>query len=315
MSLFEVLSGGLLTTVQDLGRKGYQKYGLPVSGATDHFAHRIANILVCNDENAAALEVLIFGLKLKVLKQTVIAITGGDLRPYVNSKPSPMWKSLAVNEGDIIEFKGTNTGCRAYIAVSGGVDVHSVLGSRSTDVIGNIGGIDGRALKRGDIIHKVDRELNEKKIHRRRIPPELIPEYLPKVTVRVVLGPQDDAFTKEGIQTLFSSKYTVSTDSDRMACRLEGPKIKRCKPADILSEGMFSGAIQVPKNGLPILFQTGRPSVGGYTKIGGVITVDLPKVAQLKPGDTIRFEKTSLEEAHNLLRKEEKLFNLLKASF
>jgi len=314
IKIFEVVNGGLLTTVQDLGRQGYQKYGLAASGATDHYAHRMANILVCNNKSAATLEVTLMGLKLIVMKQTVIAITGGNLNPFINDRPAPMWTSFMVNEGDTLHFKGSASGCRAYLAVAGGIDVDVVLGSRSTDVVSQLGGMEGRALKRGDIIRVKNERTLTRRIHGRRIPPDLIPEYLSAINVRVVLGPQEDAFTEEGITTFFSSQYKVSTDSDRMACRLEGAEIAHSKSADIKSEGMFMGAIQVPKNGLPILFQAGRPSVGGYTKIGGVISVDLPRVAQLKPGDHIQFEKTSLEKAHELYREEEKMFKLLKVS-
>lgn len=313
IQIFEVIKPGLLTTIQDLGRKGYQKYGLSVSGATDPYAHRMANILVSNPEHAATLEVTLMGLTLKVLEDKVIAITGANLQPYINDQPAPMWCSFPVHRGDILTFKGSSSGCRAYIAAAGGMEAEKVLGSRSTDTVSGIGGMDGRPLKKGDIIFTGNEQLKTV-YHRRRLPATLIPEYKNTTRVRVILGPQEDAFTKKGIDTFFSSKYTVSTDSDRMACRLEGPSIEHAKGADILSEGMFIGAVQIPKNGLPILFQSARPSVGGYTKIGGVISVDLPKVAQLKPHDEITFEKVTLQEAHALLRKQEKVFRLLKAN-
>lgn len=313
MTILEVTNPGLLTTIQDLGREGYQKYGLAVSGAVDPYAHRMANMLVDNDENSATLEVTLMGLKLNVLRPATIAVTGGDLNLHVNGNPAPMWTSFTVHTGDRIHFKGCLSGCRAYIAVAGGIMVADVLGSKSTDLVSGIGGIAGRALKKGDLIY-VDKKGGSRKRTRRRLVPDLIPTYSDKISVRVVLGPQDDAFTDEGINTLFSYEYTVSKDSDRMACRLEGPTIEHSSNADIMSEGIFIGAIQVPKNGQPILFQAGRPSVGGYTKIGGVITVDLPKVAQLKPYDRITFEKISLEEAHELLREQEQVFKMLQAS-
>jgi antagonist of KipI len=312
ITIFEVVKPGLLTTIQDLGRKGYQKYGLAVSGAVDPYAHRIANILVSNPENEATLEVTLMGLQLKVLEDRVIAITGGNLEPYINDHPAPMWTSFLVKKGDMILFKGYSTGCRAYIAVSGGIKADVVLGSKSTDLLSGIGGIGGRALKKRDIIETGDTKA--KVMIRKRLPFNLIPSYSENIKVRVILGPQEDAFTEEGIDTLLSSEYIVSKHSDRMACRLDGPPIEHVTSADILSEGMFLGAIQVPKNGLPILFQAGRQSVGGYTKIGGVISVDLPKVAQLKPNDRITFERITLTEAHQLLRKQESIFQILKAS-
>lgn len=315
IEIFKVLNGGLLTTVQDLGRYGYQKYGLSVAGATDHYSHRMANILVCNEESSATLEITLMGLKLEALTNKVIAITGGDLNPYLNNEPAPMWKSFLIKEGDVLHFKRNLSGCRSYLAVSGGINVDKVLGSRSTDLFSELGGYEGRALKKGDIIHTYDVINKTRKYHGRFTPSSYIPEYLNEITVRVVLGPQDDAFTKQGLDTFFSSTYTVSKDSDRMACRLEGEQVEHLHGADIKSEGMFSGAIQVPRNGLPIVFQAGRASVGGYTKIGGVISIDQSKIAQLKPGDKIRFKKISLEEAHNLYREEEKLFNYFKVSY
>lgn len=313
--MFAVENGGLLTTVQDLGRHGYQKYGLAVAGANDQYAHRMANILVCNDKSEATLEITMMGLRLKVLQRTVIAITGANLNPQLNNSPAPMWTSFIVNKGDILNFKGSKSGCRAYIAVAGGIDVDPVLGSRSTDLVSELGGYKGRALKKGDTIRTGLVNQVIKKRYGRRVPPKYIPEYPNEVSVRVVLGPQEEAFTKEGLDVFFSTTYKVSPDSNQMACRLEGEKIEHVSQADIKSEGMFSGAIQVPRSGLPIVFLAGRASVGGYTKIGGVIAVDQYKMAQLKPGDSVRFNKTTLEEAHELYRNKQQLFNLLKTSY
>lgn len=314
MTIFEVLKPGLLTTIQDLGRKGYQKFGLAVSGAVDEYAHRIANILVGNPEHSATLEITLLGPQLKVHESAIIAITGADLHFHINDKPAPLWCSIPVHKGDIISFKGYSSGCRAYLAVRGGIEGEEVLGSKSTDTVSGIGGQKGRGLMTGDIITSGNEQISTSNITRRRLPKELIPTYPNKITVRVLLGPQDDAFTEKGINTFFTSEYIVSRQSDRMACRLEGPTIEHVNSADIHSEGMFAGAIQVPKNGQPILFQAGRQSVGGYTKIGGVISVDLPKVAQLKPNDSIKFEQISLQEAHQLLYEQERMFQLLKAS-
>lgn len=313
--MFAVENGGLLTTVQDLGRSGYQKYGLAAAGATDRYAHRLANILVCNDEDAATLEITMMGLRLVALETTVIAITGANLNPYLNGKLAPLWTSFIINKGDKLHFKGNHVGCRAYLAVAGGIEVNPILGSRATDLMSHIGGYHGRPLQKGDIIQTG--QINNSTVRRfgRRVPSYLIPTYENKTSVRVVLGPQDEAFTDEGINTLFTTTYRVTQDSNQMACRLEGKEINHVAGADISSEGMFPGAIQVPKNGLPIVFQSGRPSVGGYTKIGGVISVDQQKVAQLRPGDYIRFEKTTLEKAHQLYCKERKLFNLLNISY
>ncbi|MFD1705136.1 biotin-dependent carboxyltransferase family protein [Siminovitchia sediminis] len=310
--MFEVLKPGLLTTIQDLGRFGYQKYGLAVSGPADGYAHRMANILAGNDEHAAVLEVTLMGLKLEVKKSAVIAITGGDLGPTINGLEVPMWTSVRVNEGDILQFTGARSGCRSYVAVSGGIDVPEVLGSRATDLVGKIGGINGRALQKGDILRAGPRA--DARLKGRRLPWYFIPEYKSHVHIRVILGPQDQHFTKSGMETFLSSTYTVTKEVDRMGCRLEGPPIEHVEGADIISEGIFYGAIQVPKNGQPIIFLVGRQSVGGYTKIGGVIAVDLSKLGQVKPGDTVTFSEIPIEEAQEELKKQERLFRILQAT-
>jgi biotin-dependent carboxylase-like uncharacterized protein len=223
-----------------------------------------------------------------------------------------MWTSLQVDEGDMIAFTGAKSGCRSYLAVSGGIDVPIVLGSRATDLVGKIGGMNGRALQKGDKIPVFQKPGSRYK--RRRIPDEMIPDYGREVHVRVVLGPQADAFTEEGIQTFLSSTYTVTKEVDRMGCRLEGPLIQHVESADIISEGIFYGAVQVPKNGQPIIFLVGRQSIGGYTKIGGVIAVDLPKLGQVKPGDRIAFSEIPIEEAHDEYRQQERLFRILQST-
>lgn len=302
----------MLTTIQDLGRHGYQKYGLAVSGPADGYAHRMANILVGNDENAAMLEITLMGLKLLVTEKGIIAITGGDLNPNINGQKAPMWKSIEVDKGDVIQFMGAPSGCRSYLAISGGINVPQVLGSRATDLVGKIGGISGRALKKGDILHVFPKQ--DIRLKGRRIPDDLIPQYKSDVQIRVILGPQRDSFTMEGIQTFLSSTYTVTKEVDRMGCRLEGPIIEHVESADIISEGIFYGAIQVPKSGQPIIFLVGRQSVGGYTKIGGVIGVDLPKLGQVKPGDTVTFSEISIEVAQEELKKQENTFRILQAT-
>lgn len=272
----------------------------------------MANILVGNDEHAALLEVTLMGLRLLAKKPGIIAITGGNLGPTINGEEVPMWTSIHVNEGDIIQFTGARSGCRSYLAVSGGIDVPVVLGSRATDLVGKIGGMSGRALQKGDVIpvHSKARA----PLKGRRIPGDLIPEYKSDVHIRVILGPQHEAFTEEGIQTFLSSTYTVTKEVDRMGCRLEGPEIQHIESADIISEGIFYGAIQVPKNGQPIIFLVGRQSIGGYTKIGGVIGVDLPKLGQVKPGDTITFSEVPIEEAQEELKRQERVFRILQAT-
>lgn len=201
MKVFKVINSGILTTVQDLGREGYQKYGLAVAGSVDHYAHRVANILVSNPQGAAVLEITLLGLKMEALRSTVVAITGGDLNPTVNGKSIPMWTSIKIKKGDVIHFKGCRSGCRSYLAIAGGIDVPLFLGSRSTDTVGKVGGMNGRSLEKNDEIKTFQSNVSLDKVTGRRLPPSLIPKFANHVDVRVILGPQQDAFTEEAIQT------------------------------------------------------------------------------------------------------------------
>lgn len=300
MGQFRIAKAGLMTTVQDLGRYGYQQYGVSVSGAMDHVAAKLANILVGNDENEGLLEITMIGPDIEFLQSTVIAITGGDLQPHINNSSIALNKSVAVNAGDSLSFKGIIKGCRSYIAFSGGVDVPVVMGSKSTFMRAQIGGYEGRALKAGDILNTC---INTFEDFSGRVLPENFYDYGGEtVEIRVVLGPQEDAFTEEGINTLFNSVYSVSNNCDRMGYTLEGNIIQHRDGADIISDGIAMGAIQIPSKGNPIIMMADRQTTGGYTKIGNVITADLPKVAQSKPGDKIVFVKSSLKEAHTYIK-------------
>jgi biotin-dependent carboxylase-like uncharacterized protein len=245
------------------------------------------------------------GLKLKTLREVVIAITGGDLSPTLNGEPLEMWRTHLLVEGDIINFKKVRTGCRAYLAASGGLIFPQVMGSRSTYLSGKFGGLDGRALKKGDILFAPDIRSPLSQLGF-RFPGDWIPQFDKEALLRVIPGPQDHHFTEKGLQTLSSSFYRVTPQCDRMGVRLEGPKIERRSEVEesIISEGLIAGAIQVPGDGKPIIILT-ELVTGGYTKIAAVISTDLSKVAQLKPGDRVRFAPISVEEAHQLLREQE----------
>ena len=314
MGQIKIISPGLMTTVQDLGRFGYQQYGVSVSGAMDYVAARLANILVKNDENEGLLEITLMGPVIEFLSDAVIAITGADMEPSINDMPVNMNRNTAVNAGDMLSFKGIKKGCRCYVAFAGGIDVPVVMGSKSTFLKAGIGGYEGRALKTGDILNIVSSDKPTFNLLERKA--ENFYDYdSGKVKLRVVLGPQENAFTNEGIETLFSNEYSVTGNSDRMGYTLEGKAIKHREGADIISDGIAMGAIQVPSKGNPIIMMADRQTTGGYTKIGNVITVDLPKIAQTKPGDIITFEKASLPEAHKLYKQLEEKFVSLKASF
>jgi antagonist of KipI len=302
---FEVLEPGILTSIQDMGRYGFSQFGVPPSGAMDIFSLRVANLLVGNREEEAILETTLMGLKIRALKEIVISITGGDLCSTLNREPLKTWGTHLLVEGDIIHFKKVRAGCRAYLAVSGGFVVPKIMGSCSTYLSGNFGGLEGRKLRRGDILHTLNIPSSLNKLGL-RFPLDWIPSLEKEVSLRVIQGPQDQHFTEKGIQTFSSSSYQVTPQCDRMGVRLEGPKIERRPDVEesIISEGLISGAIQVPGDGKPIIILT-ELVTGGYTKIATIISTDLPKVAQLKPGDQVRFKPISIEEAHDLLKKQE----------
>jgi biotin-dependent carboxylase-like uncharacterized protein len=307
----KILKSGLLTLIQDKGRNGYQQYGVPVSGVMDNFAYKVANVLVRNSEEEAVIEATLIGPGIEFIDEGVIAVTGGNLSPEINGKPMPMWKSVFVKPGDKLDFKTIKTGCRCYIAFAGGIDVPAVMGSKSTYTRGSIGGYEGRALKVGDIINIAEPKKPMNELVGNWMNQDIY-TYSNTVEVRVVSGPQEDAFTHEGIETFYSSEYTVTNECDRMGYRMSGSEIKHKNGGDIISDGITMGAIQVPGHGMPIIMMADRQTTGGYTKIANVITVDLPKVAQTKPGDKIIFKKVSMEEAHRLLREMEDKISSLK---
>jgi biotin-dependent carboxylase-like uncharacterized protein len=312
---FEVLEPGILTTIQDLGRYGFSQFGVPPSGALDTFSFRVGNLLAGNQEEEACLEITIMGLKLKALKEVIIAITGGDLSPTLNGEPLEMWRTHLLVEGDLIHFKKVRAGCRAYLAINGGFVVPKIMGSRSTYLSGKFGGLEGRPLKKGDILYTLDIPSPLNKLGF-RFQSDWIPPWDKNAHLRVISGPQDHHFTEKGFQTICSSSYEVTPQCDRMGVRLEGPKIERRSDVEesIISEGLISGSIQVPGDGKPIIILA-ELVTGGYTKIATVISTDLPKVAQLKPGDHVRFSPISIEEAHRLLKGQEEQLRSFKNLF
>jgi biotin-dependent carboxylase-like uncharacterized protein len=305
LEAFEVLEPGILTTIQDLGRYGFSQFGVPPSGALDTISLRAGNLLVGNREEEAVLETTLMGLKMRTLREVVISITGGDLCSTLNGEPLELWKTHVLVEGDIIHFKKVRAGCRAYLAVYGGFVVPKIMGSCSTYLSGHFGGLDGRKLRRGDILHTLNIPSSLNKLGL-RFPLDWVPPLEKEVSLRVIPGPQNHHFTEEGFRTFSSSSYQVTPQCDRMGVRLEGPKIERRADVEesIISEGLISGAIQVPGDGKPIIILT-ELVTGGYTKIATIISTDLPKVAQLKPGDQVRFKPISIEESHGLLKEQE----------
>lgn len=299
-----VRAPGLMTTVQDLGRPGHGRYGVSIGGALDEGALRWANLLVDNPPEAAALEITLLGPTLTVAgdRPIVAALTGADCAATLNGTPVAPWRSFRCDPGDTLTLGGCTLGARAYLALGGGIAVPLALGSRSTDLIGRLGGVEGRALRAGDRV-PLDPPAELPPLY--AVPPREIPQYGEEYTARVILGPQDERITPESLTAFLSAPYTVGHESDRMGARLSGPPLafRADSPgADILSEGIATGAIQVPAGGQPIVLLAGHQTTGGYAKIATVIAVDLWQLGQARPGDTVSFRAVTITEAREALR-------------
>ena len=301
LEVFEILAPGALTSVQDLGRYGYGRYGVAPSGALDPFSLRIANILVGNREHQACLEAMLLGPRIRVLTDSLVAVTGGNLLPHRNKLPIEMWQALVLKKGDLLTFKAPVSGLRAYIAVAGGINVPPVMGSRSTNLSSGFGGYHGRPLKKGDILSAAAKPDDAVAVGRKFNSAE-IPRYSKKWSLRVIWGPQDHHFAVDSRKLFSNATYKMSPQSDRTGIRLQGPVIapKAHIAESIISEGVIAGSIQIPGDGKPIII-LGETVSGGYRKIATIITADLPLLGQIKPEDEIRFEAVSPQTAHQAL--------------
>ena len=305
MNTIKILNPGLLTTIQDKGRWGYQKFGMSVAGVMDDFSTRIANLLVGNSEYEAVLEITLLGVEILFNCDEVISITGANMNPKINGNTVPMWTSLYVKAGDKLTSTGAVSGLRTYIGLSRGLDVPEIMGSKSTFTRGNLGGFEGRKLNKNDEIKLGEKALTN---YGSYLPDLYKPIYGKNNTIRVVLGPQDDYFEEEAINVFLDSIYTITSEADRMGYRLDGPKIEHIDGADIVSDGIVFGSVQVPGHGSPIIMMADRQTTGGYTKIATVITPDLPKLAQMSPGNTMNFQKLTVEESHSIYKEYENQF-------
>ncbi|MGY4691197.1 5-oxoprolinase subunit C family protein [Salibacterium sp. K-3] len=295
---------GLFTTIQDAGRPGWQRKGIPPAGVMDEYAFQTANILAGNQGKEAVLEVTMLGPVLQFTQAAVIALTGADLQPSLNNKPVEGWRSFRVREGDELSFAGVKSGARTYIAIQGGFDGDERLGSRSTFVKAGMGGMKGRALEKGDRLSTPASVPPLKRCSRLSAP--LIPEYSGETVLRVTEGPEASAFTEEARYALYHSSFTISNASDRMGCRMEEAVLSHHGSADILSEAVDTGSIQAAADGRPMILMADRQTTGGYTRPASVIQADLPKVAQLLPGQQVMFEKIPLQQAHDLLKEQQR---------
>lgn len=298
-----------IVSIQDMGRLGYQAFGMPTAGACDQYAYRIGNILVGNDGGEASLECMLMGPAIEFEEDTVFSVTGGDFNAMLNGRQVYNWHSYRARPGDILELGGAVRGAFCYISFSGGIDVEPVMGSRSTYVKGKIGGKDGRYLKEGDLLSTGAGNLCA---YGRQPEDIYIPHYDRDVTVRVVMGPQDDCFSRAGVYTFLNSIYEVTQSADRMGYRLKGSVIEHSGKADIISDGIPLGAVQVPGDGQPIVMMADRQTTGGYTKIATVVTADIPKVAQARPGDLIHFKSISIKDAYWSYRHYEEQFEIIR---
>ena len=308
MSLI-VERAGFFSSVQDLGRVGFREFGVSTSGALDSFALRVANLLVGNEDGAAGLEITFGGLQLRFQDERIVAWCGGEFDVHIGVAPLPAGHAALVRPGDELKFGRPQIGCRAWLAISGGVDVPIVLGSRSTDLRANFGGFDGRALRDGDVIPLGPRPgspIPATTISSWTAPHDWVSPAKPSPILRFLSGMDWTRFNASTLQRLTSEPFAVSPDSDRMGVRLTGPELARADNVDLISEAVAPGTVQVPPSGQPILLLGDCQTIGGYPKIAHVITVDLGIAAQLRAGDRVRFSEVSLGDAHRLLLQRER---------
>jgi len=296
VKLFSVDKPGLYTTYQDLGRVGYLKYGVPASGALDRFALQVGNLLVGNERGAAGLEVTMQGPELIAQESFVMAVTGGDLSPMINGKRIALWKSVLIKKGKVLEFGKPRTGVRAYLTVSGGIQSSKYMGSRSVYEPAGL----GRPLQKGDELFG---EPRKQKAGTGLFFTE-IPDYDRDIEVRVVKGPHHEQISDKVVSDFFTMAHEVSPQSNRMGYRLQS-ELKTNHEANVVSDAVPIGGIQLPGNGQPIILLADRQTTGGYTRIGTVIGPDLPLVAQLPPGGKIRFKEVTVEEAQDAAKQVE----------
>lgn len=308
MKLFKILRAGPLSTIQDLGRSGYAQYGIPTAGAMDPWALQVANLLVGNPRNASGLEMTLKGIKAEVLSPTVLSITGGSGINTVNGKIIDHWCSFKVAPGDVLDLGVITQGCRSYLSVSGGLDVSKVLGSDSTYVPALLGGLNGRALVRDDFIfcRPITKCSNPK-----RIAQNLIPHYPDVCTLRIIPGLHTELFSNETLSLFYSAGYEVTAQSNRMGYRLYGPALNTEKSTALVSDAVVFGAIQVPPDGQPIILAADHQTTGGYPVIGVVASVDFSALAQLRPGQRVRFRPIKIQEAQELYLEREKVLRIL----
>jgi antagonist of KipI len=304
MSVIRVREPGLFTTVQDLGREGYGPLGVSASGAADAISLRLGNLLVGNAEGAAGLEMTLLGGAFEFADGAVVALSGSDFGATLDGEPVEMWKAMEARAGQVLRIGSTRSGARCYLCVQGGIAVKSFLGSASTHILSGLGGLEGRALRKGDVL-----EIGEAngEIRKRSFSAQALALLTPRKVLRVTAGPQSDWFNEDARRLFYGSSYRVAEDSNRMGLRLEGAVITGPSGGEMISEGMALGAVQVPEGGKPIILFVEQQTTGGYPKIANVISADFHSLGQLRPRDEIRFESVEMETARRLLKEQEEL--------
>ena len=307
MSLIEVRAPGLLTTVQDLGREGFGPMGVSPSGAADAVALRVGNRLAGNAQGLAGLEMTLLGGTFFFREAAVAALTGSDFAPALDNRRVETWSSVEIRAGQTLQLGPTRAGARCYLCVRGGIDVKLFLGSASTHLLSGIGGFEGRALRKGDVL-KVGRAIEAFRTFRKRnLARRALEKLAPRKVLRVTAGPQSDWFSKEEQKMFYAGTYRVTEESNRMGLRLEGAAIASAPGGEMISEGVSLGAVQITASGLPIILFVEQQTTGGYPKIANVISADMSSLGQLRPRDEIRFELVEMETARALLVEQEEL--------
>jgi antagonist of KipI len=306
MKVIQVQAPGLFTTVQDLGREGFGPMGVSSSGAADPVSLRLGNRLVGNAEGAPGLEMTLLGGTFLFPEGAIVALTGSDFGATLDGAPIELWTSIEASPGQTLRLGSTRSGARSYLCVHGGIDVKPFLGSASTHILSGLGGLDGRPLRKGDVLNIGPAIASFRK---RTLAAQVLERLLPRKVLRVTPGPQSDWFPQSSHDLFYASAYRVTEEANRMGLRLDGAPIPAHSGGQMITEGVSLGAIQVPDAGLPIVLFVEQQTTGGYPKIANVISADLPSVGQLRPRDEIRFELVSWETARSLLREQEKLLS------
>lgn len=305
MKTVQVQAPGLFTTVQDLGREGFGPMGVSPSGAADPISLRLGNRLVGNPEGAPVLEMTLIGGVFLFREGAVVALSGSDFGAKLDDVPVSPWTALNVRPGQMLRFGPTRSGARSYLCVQGGITVKPFLGSASTHALSGLGGLDGRPLRKGDVLNIG--AASSQPFCIRTIAPRILSRLSPGKVLRCTPGPQSEWFPKSSHDLFYNSTYCVAEESNRMGLRLTGPAIPACSSGDMITEGVSLGAIQVPDGGQPIVLFVEQQTTGGYPKIANVVSADVPRVGQLRPRDEVRFERVTFETARSLLQEQEDL--------